>query len=463
MARDVPNAGQGISHLRPDSKPGNQSGPQEIARPFHVTSQEPRSASELLAAGSSGKTYLAKTLGEAAEATYLEFNLAECEHPGRLTEMFHEIAQFHRRTKQNKVVFFDEFDVTIAGTSMIRYLINPIYEGKYAEGQDFGAVAFIFSGSYLKSHQTLSVLQQNSSDFDFFRFLYDVYRQTPGRSDQRNHVRELMNMSSIYREGRNLVAGDRNVLDYLHRLDKLVDFLSRINGFVLEIPDISAPLEVSQALGTSLPPFLLSRPEFLTGSNDNVGDQPNFQGGKRAAHKGADLAEKILRFVTSEEKEAQDTDAPYHIREFWRFQHPTEPVLQFKNMILSERFSRVLQLLRRRIGGQSPILISRSLLGYLSVIPLVHGMRSLEYIISRLDMVPAKEESPNSVSKEVDVISGRLPPRTREDSIFQMHVHKEEQYRSEEDVWFRLGECNPRPFDQIISMGERVWISASDG
>lgn len=361
----------------------------------------------LLGPPGAGKTYLAQKLAQAIKpSAFFELNLAQCDDASRIAEMFREIKNQRRQTP--KVVFFDEFDVTIAGTSAIRYLIQPIYSGKDYEHQELGRVAFIFSGSYLKNERILSVLQRHTSDFDFIQFLYDMYRYVDAEALERALILDFFDASVKYRDVRDKNLPERDVFDYLRRLDKLIDFLSRINGFVIEIPDISAPLEVTTDQ------FILR---------------------EKSASCGVQLSrlyispEEVINFVRSIEEDEKG-ESGNNKRYISEYSAPSEVILQFKNMLLSERFCRVLRLLAKqfpppRNQNHWSICVQRSLLNYLTVVPLAYSMRSLEFIISGLDT----DQNKRNVF---------LPRQFRDSEVFRMHARDEGIYRDEEVLWSRI-------------------------
>jgi hypothetical protein len=392
----------------------------------------------LLGPPGSGKTFLAKKLGNTLQdSMFLEFNLSQADHPGRLAEIFREIVQISRRIDAPKIVFLDEFDVTIGGTSMIRYLIHSMYEGKFGDGQELKKTAFIFSGSYLKNKQLLSILQHSGSDFDFLRFLHDTYLHLPDREDDRRQVRDFFDLSLRYREAKNQMSPDHDALDYLRRLDKLVDFLSRINGFVIEIPDVSAPLEITS------PAFWISKQECEADTYSHRNLQI-----KRG--QGRSIAKDVLNFVRATEermlKEKRRHNKkllPMGAHIFKEYKNsPSQPLLSFKNMLLCERLSRVVMMLEDKFASDTchTVKINRRLLNYLSVIPLIHGMRSLEYIISQL----------STSNSDGDEILINLDRSQLNEDIVRMHLRMEGDYRDESSVWTSMRNANPTAFNPNV-------------
>lgn len=387
----------------------------------------------LLGPPGSGKTFLAKKLGGTlADSIFMEFNLSQADSPGRLLEIYHEIEQVGRRFNSPKIVFMDEFDVTTGGTSMIRFLIHLMYEGRFGEGEALKQTAFIFSGSYLRNRQLLSILQQNGSGFDFLRFLHDTYVHLSDRPAERREVRDFFDLSLRYREAKNQMSPDRDALDYLRRLDKLVDFLSRINGFVIEIPDLSAPLEVTA------PAFWVSHLECgpIRCSELQI-----------KSSRGREIANDVWKFVRAwerrmktEARSASGRPFPKGLHLFKNFtDSPLKPILLFKNMLLCERLARVVMMIGEKFADDvsEDIQISRPLLNYLSVVPVVHGMRSLEYVIGKLSLDPDGDQQKRL----------KLDPTHLNEDITRMHLLREGHYRDDASAWATMRARNPRAFD----------------
>lgn len=349
----------------------------------------------LLGPPGSGKSYLARKLSEQAKAIFFEYNLSQLGNPERLAEIFIEISKTHKRTQKPNIVFLDEFDIKVDGSSIIRYLIHPIYEGNYGEEHKFGKTAFIFSGSYLKNRNILSVLQRNVSDFDLLKLLYDLYLVK--RDEERTLIREFYEVSLEYQEIRERTAADRDVLEYLRQLDKLTDFLSRINGFILEIADLSSPLQITQN-------------HFVISCRESPVDVPL----------QSCSPQEVVDFIKAIEESRGRFSCV--------FNGPSTPILEFKNMLLLERLLRVVQFFESRFKEKTNLIASNKLLNYLTVVPLVHGMRSLEHIISQIRL--------DQKNKTVRI--------SQEDAeIFRMHIREYDYYKDPESIWVKLEKENP--------------------
>jgi adenylate kinase family enzyme len=183
-----------------------------------------------------GKTFLAKEL--AASFSHLsvkfeEHNLSQLDKPDHIANRLFEASN------DRKLVFVDEFDVTVSGSSVVRFILDPLTKKRRCP------TVYVFSGSYLKNIHVLRALGKRSTDFDFPRFLLDVYLRDQTQ-DSRRETLELYQACSYYNESRQKMTPDSDVVAYLKNLDKLQDFLSRINGFVIQIPDISAPMTITR-------------------------------------------------------------------------------------------------------------------------------------------------------------------------------------------------------------------------
>lgn len=224
-----------------------------------------------------------------------------------------------------------------------------------------GMIAFVFSGSYLKSKSILNRLNGNLSDFDFALFLLQLVSR---QSDEklRTKLIQLYEMCCLYHKNRHDLTPDADVLLYLSQLHKLRDFLSRINGFVLQIPDIASPMMITD---NSL---ILDR-ELLSRGNSTSAS------GRRLRVRESKTAPVLIDFVKNlKPKENQWRGFPI-------FTGPNDAIVEFKHMLLLERLRLVLQLLSKRMSQTNrphhAYFMVRHCLNFLAMVPLQHNIRSL--------------------------------------------------------------------------------------
>ncbi|MGQ0557150.1 MAG: ATP-binding protein [Nitrospiraceae bacterium] len=292
-----------------------------------------------------GKTYLVKQLAKSLEVPvpFHELNVSLSSDPKSMLE---ELA---KHSGEPKLVFIDEFDVTIAGSSVVRFLLDPMTSKKHHQ------TAFVFSGSYLKSLPILQRLNSKLSDFDLPRFLLDLIAKTDDTM-QRKELGRLYSVCCLHQDNRSGITPDSDEVQYLNTLHKLRDFLSRINGFIVQIPDITSPMMITD------------HPLQLHDSYDH--EKP-----------GKD----VIQLLSSK--------TAGHVRLFvdatksWSFRSPNNAILQYKHMLLTERFGLVKLLLdeyvQKQSGNRKAFFIQRQDLNYLIMAPLQHNVRSLRFLIEQ--------------------------------------------------------------------------------
>ncbi|MGB4996741.1 MAG: AAA family ATPase, partial [Nitrospira sp.] len=363
----------------------------------------------LLGPPGAGKTYIAEAIGKTHDRNQVieEINLS-LDSDAQVI-----LAKIGAARKRPRVVFLDEFDVTVDGSSVVRYLLDPITRKEHAK------TVFIFSGSYLKNRSILNTLCRNTADFDLLRFLFDVFMSESNR-DAATFVRQLHQMSALYRESKQALSPNSDLLNYLRQLHKIRDFLSRINGFVIQIPDIASPLAITD-------PMLALRPH---------------EKGKRSEvflWKGKVLPEDVREFAVKLGNNA------------CKYQSPIEPLLDYKNMILTERLGLVLSLLPKpewkdsekgRDEPELPRFISHRLLNYLVMVPVEHNVRSLKFMIEHcLEFNRVEKNSIVKVGQEEEQFPNGEEFLLRKDLrlLFEMHVNKEPFFDSPTGLWRLLG------------------------
>jgi hypothetical protein len=404
----------------------------------------------LLGPPGSGKTFVAKQLAEfgaAAEAhsfdeaggllpqpedkpvtqaRFFEFNLSQRSGPADLTEIFRTIADARH---EPKVVLLDEFDVRIGSSSVIRYLIEPMYDGKIG-GAPLGKTAFIFSGSYLADKGLLKKIQKEQSQLDLPKFIFEYYfREAISRQEDEEIVKEINNlfhMCDVYRRYQEEMAPENHTTIYLRQLDKLWDFLSRINGFIIELPNVSAPLEVTD-----------SSRSLWTGGGRSINRDP-------LCFRGNGVAERVIEWVDLNNK-THDGALPLAQR-LRSYEDPCRPFLEYKDMLPKERLLILLTMFdgdrkKRRARKDPPagqgwknetvVVVKRSLLNYLCTAPLVHGMRSLNTLMWELKATPCNPPHDEQ---------GREQYRLALDDpeIAARHIRQEGDYRDQLGLWDHL-------------------------
>lgn len=338
---------------------------------------------------------------------FQSINLSEVVDPRELHKLYEKIRE-NTNEKLRTITLIDEVDVRWAGSSAIKHLINPMYDGKYWDGErfaDFGRCAFFFAGSYLQDRETLLKTQELLTGIDLSKFLLDLYLEMR----KRNNVDALRDLKEIqefcYAQQRWSADADpeADTILYLRNLEKIRDFLSRIAGNYFEMIDVSAPLHVTH--------------EAFRVTEGEVTPTPRLK------------AVEVTRFIKRTEKDDNGL--------FSEFESPYEPLLKYKNVLLSERLLRVIGAIVKRFEKTWPkdlkeFKINRKLLNLLTVAPLINGMRSLEQLVNLLDIAdPGRPELiKRNSSLKLEEIS--------------MVMHNAEEFSDADQVWFRLKTENRR-------------------
>ncbi len=433
----------------------------------------------LLGPPGSGKTALAKTIGKATgrQILFLEYNLSRCDSTDQVIAIFEEIVRINRTFKQPKIVLLDEFDVRSGGTSMIQYLIQPMYDGRLDEGRELGKTVFLFSGGTLKDRATLEALQRHAVDFDLIKFLFKLYGAGRFQNNENRVIRDFLDVTIKYRDARDRMTPGRDTVEFLRRLDKLPDFLSRINGFIVELPNLADPMNVTGD------PLILSRTNSLEEvwprDRDLQGQRTLLreivemvQAAERVENAKTDLdEEQILADIPNADANRKETlerrlelvknrdDRLRFAPLSYVFKAPADPLLIYKSMLMVERHFRVLFNLRNRFNALSknypnrpPIFIRSSLLNYLGAVPLRHGMRSLEFLTRELDFESINVNGAGKTaekSRKVKALRIVLDPARRSGPLFRMHAIDEGIFRDPETLWRLVYRRNSEALAQI--------------
>jgi hypothetical protein len=369
-----------------------------------------------------GKTHLAKQLAKSVDKPYEEHNVSLSSDPKSMLE------ELSKHAGGQKFVFIDEFDVTIAGSSVVRFLLDPITsEEKHHE------TVFVFSGSYLKNKPILERLNTNLTDFDLPLFLFHlIARQEDPQI--RKHLLQLYQMCCLYQENRQTFTPDADLIQYLSQLHKLRDFLSRINGFILQIPDLASPMMIAEH------PLLMNLdPNSIVHQNHEI----------RLLE--SKTAEYVRQFVEDSERNGRKMSN--------RFSGKNSAIVAFKHMLLTERMGILRFVLDKYIksldkGGKKTFFIKIQDLNFLVMAPLQHNIRSLKFLVERCLVQPLEKTGdeltleqehfhwPNGLDKNLC----RNPYLLMLDTtspIYSTHVAKEPFFDTPVKLWDFLRTANP--------------------
>jgi hypothetical protein len=393
-----------------------------------------------------GKSFLAETLAKAT-CGMKRFTTINCAHYGSPDELGEKLKDISKRSKEKKIVLVDECDVTLAGSSAIRYLIDPMYSGKDYLGKKFNKTVFLFCGSYLRNREIVHELEDRATSLSVPRLLYDL--MLAASPDQRPVLRDGFLASAMLADSRARTSPKLRVVKYLRDLEKLADFLSRINGPIIEIPDVSRPLEVS-------------KPHFVISSGRVPGDpdrddlpHEEMKPLKVVGIGNACSPQQLLKFVTDTELRLAKKRKQAEQRFQFRFKYRWDPFLAFKNMMITERLLRVCDMISRTLVGGGNFDIRADELNFLTLVPVVHGVRSIETIVMRL-LETKKNRGRSSVVVNKD----------RFDLVVKSQIVDDRSYSSPSLVWNWIVQNNRRalsqpgtaktiPADQMINV--RVW------
>jgi hypothetical protein len=247
---------------------------------------------------------------------------------------------------------------------------------------------------------------------DLSKFLLAVYLEMQKRNDQHamQQIKDLQDFCYTYRHWRSDVDPYTDTIAYLTSLEKIKDFFSRIGGNIFEILDLSWPLGITQEH------FVIDEQEVKPSARVKLSE--------------------LIAFVRNREAEKNA---------FLTYEYSYDPILEYKNVLLCERLSRVIQAIKVRFGdmlkkqNRHSYEIDRKLLNYLTVVPLVNGMRSLEQLVNQLGApVNGQIECCQFNPEEIDMV-----------------IHDNPQFSNPVHTWEMVEQGNQRLIQTEAQAGSR--------
>jgi ATPase family associated with various cellular activities (AAA) len=335
----------------------------------------------VLGSPGSGKSHIAKEIArfvkvDGNDADVREINISLCTSPSEIVAQFNQVGRWRAALVKYKplVVIVDEFDVRVGGTSAVQGMISPMYDGRDGESKPLHGVAFLFTGSYLHDRRTMERIRRAPPRLNLVKLCLDLYLHGEDGGEARAQAKEMLSLALSFERWQRDTSQD-DAVRYLRGLEKIDDFLSRINGFVLDIPEIDEPLACTRD------PFVSIIEDAAVQRSENAdlmhGCWPTQV-----------VVEQVKEFAYAEDRPRPfDTqpDASCAV-----FKHQYDPVLKYKDMLLRERLYRALHAIYRinqqHFSGPKSIAgpdltIRRGDLIFLAGVPLANGTRSLESII----------------------------------------------------------------------------------
>ena len=316
----------------------------------------------------------------------VEVNFADVADYAGVQSMLKEILKIQKEDKLVPFVLVDEFDVSLQGSSLIRFLINPMYGGNFTVGgvggysEKIEKCVFLFCGSYLRSRPVLRQVSGGAAEVNILRLYFDlmIHYRTKGEVARYRQKKEMFD-SLTRAHAINAHTVNQSVIGYLLKLEKLQDFLSRINGFITEIPDLSAPLEICNGMRFHLADYAFRSP----------GNAPR----PSLALTKADDFQNIYDFWTNQVDQAFPCQ-------------PHVPLIAYKTALIKERLLRVKHWLTENNCELKKATIEER--AFLGTIWLKHGMRSLQTICNCISEIKSKTSSVLPVSLPMDVARSHI-------------------------------------------------------
>jgi hypothetical protein len=157
-------------------------------------------------------------------------------------------------------------------------------------------------------------------------------------SSYREHAWQQLVAVTAYDPVRQRLSLDRDVIVYLRSLDKIIDFVSRINGFVLELRNLNSPLHATQDR---------YRIELECNHQNDPSDAASVAPDPQVAAQLFALFDGLRQGDITEW--------------FYDYPDPQQPILEYKNLLLIDRLARVVDLLKRTHRAKQ-VRISRAML-----------------------------------------------------------------------------------------------------
>ncbi len=366
--------------------------------------------SMILGPTGAGKIILARTLAKSfRNCDFRAYDLSSLTHPDELRPVLSAGCGLPR------LILLNEFDAMPGDSNVARYLLNCM------TSRDYPNTAFVFTGRHLKTRAILNRLQSNLSDFDLPLFLAHLFTREHN-PELRQRIGELYELCVQFKESRETFSIGTETVTSLSQLHRLRDFLFRMNGFVLEIPDIASPV-----MFTSDPLRLSGEPK--NGASDF---EPTIH---LLEHS---IAPSVLAFAR--DRRPFGGSASSKMPSFEPFKSPTEVLLQFKHMLLTERLRIVREFLREYIANHSQndksYFISRQTINYLTLVPLQNSLRSLKALVEQCLTPTSLGSNSGSASGQVEL---RIDPNP---SFLQIHIAKDPYFQSPRSLWWKMTEDN---------------------
>lgn len=372
-----------------------------------------------------GKIILAQTLAKSCQSCeFREYDVSSLTHPDELRPVL------SGGCGSPRLILLNEFDAIPGDSSVARYLLNCMTSSEYPN------TAFVFSGRHLKTRAILNRLRSNLSDFDLPLFLAHLGTREHS-PDLRQMIGELYELCVQHKESRETFSIGTETVTSLSQLHRLRDFLFRMNGFIVEIPDIASPVMFTSE------PLRLS----IENQHGRLDSEPTIR------LLESSIAPSVLAFAR--DRRRFGSVASSGMPSFEPFESPTDVLLQFKHMLLTERLRIVREFLHdyitRRSQNDKCYLIARQTLNYLTLVPLQNSLRSLKALVDQCLVPTSLVTSSGAASWQLEL---RIDPNS---FVLQIHAAKDPYFQSPRSLWRRMTEDNGKgtvPDDQLVCLSQ---------